>query len=187
MKILCESCGALSEARLVGRPGGAVVVCAACGAEAAVAGETAVVAARAVGGAAVMPGEPAAVPPEASPAHPLPSGEEEAWSALGDRWGDPEAHRAFLARFTDLEGLARTGARYREVLATRPGDRPAARARDEILRRATALALAEAPRPSVRAPLPPAVKWGVVALLAGTLLGAAAWVAFTLAGLGAMR
>jgi hypothetical protein len=31
------------------------------------------------------------------------------------------------------------------------------------------------------------VKWGVVALLAGTLLGAAAWVAFTLAGLGAMR
>jgi len=169
MKILCESCGALCEGRLVGRPGGAVLSCAACGAETAVAEEGP---------------DPEATVRGPSPA--LPSGEEDAWAALAASWSDQGLHRAFLARFADLEGLARAGARYREVLATRPSDPAALRARDEILKRATALGLAVMPRTEPRRPLPPAVKWGAVALLVGALLGAAVWVVWTLAGLGTL-
>lgn len=113
--------------------------------------------------------------------------EEAAWSALVAAWGDEAAHRAFLGRSLDLEGLARAGARYREALAVRPGDAAALCARDEILRRATALGLAELPQAPARPPVSPAVRWAVVAILAGTLLGAAAWVVWTLVGLGAVR
>jgi hypothetical protein len=35
--------------------------------------------------------------------------------------------------------------------------------------------------------VPSAVTWAVVAILAGTLIGAAAWVVWTLVGLGAVR
>ncbi len=50
------------------------------------------------------------------------AGEEAAWAGLRARWGDEEAHRALLAGVNDLEGLARVGARYREVLVERPDD-----------------------------------------------------------------
>jgi hypothetical protein len=175
VRILCDSCGALSEARLIGRPGGAVLVCATCGAEAALAEGPAAEAPPAANGATPTTGAPAD------------AGEEPAWSALLAAWDDEAAHRAFLARAGDLEALARAGARYREVLATRPGDAAALRGRDEVLRRATALGLAELPRAPDRRPVPSAVKWGVVAILAGTLIGAAAWVVWTLIGLGAVR
>ena len=116
-----------------------------------------------------------------------PAGEEPAWTALQAAWDDEAAHRAFLDGCRDLEALARAGARYREVLAARPVDPAALRGRDEVLRRATVLGLAAMPRAEGRRALPPAVKWGAVALLAGTLVGAAAWVVWTLAGLGAVR
>jgi len=164
MKVLCEACGGLAEARLLGRPGGAVLLCSSCGKETPIPAE-----------------------PPAREAAPLPADEEAAFGELRGRWDDEEAHRAFLSRFTDLEGLARAGARYREVLAARPGDGPAGRARDEILRRATALGLGELPRTGVRPEAPRALKWGAVALLAGALLGAAVWVAYTVASVGAMR
>lgn len=178
VRILCDACGALSEARLVGRPGGAVLICAACGGETRMAAEPPPADAAASVGPA---------PPGPGAASDAPADEEEAWSALVAAWDDEAAHRAFLSRCGDLEGLARAGARYREVLAARPGDAAALRARDEILRRATALGLAEMPRAPAPRSVPPAVKWGVVAVLAGTLLGAAAWVAWTLVGLGAVR
>ncbi|HTP51638.1 MAG TPA: hypothetical protein VMK42_13135 [Anaeromyxobacteraceae bacterium] len=165
MKVLCESCGSLSEGRLVGAPDGVVLVCGSCGA------------------ATSVPVEPAS----ASVAAPPPEGEEEAWSELRKRWEDDGAHRAFLSRFVDLEGLARAGARYREVLAASPSDPPAARARDELLARATALGLAELPRASARGELPRALQWGTLAVLAGALLGGTVWVVYALAGLGAMR
>jgi len=164
MKVLCEACGVLAEARLLGRPGGAVVLCSSCGKETPVPSE-----------------------PKAKEVLALPADEEAAFAKVQERWDDDEAHQAFLSRFRELEGLARAGARYREVLAARPGDGPAARARDEILRRATALGLGELPRTSVRGEAPGAVKWGAVALLLGALLGAAVWVTYTLVSVGATR
>ncbi len=169
MKILCESCGALVEAHVVGRSGGTALVCSACGAE------------------ALLPPAPAATDAGPAGAEASAPGEEEAWARLEASWDDDGAHRAFLALFGDLAGLARAGARYREVLAARPGDAVALHWREEILRRATALGLAEMPRAALPRELPRAVKWGAVALLAGALLGAAAWVVWTLVGLGTIR
>ena len=73
-------------------------------------------------------------------------GEAEAWAEVQGAWADEERHGAYLARFGDLEGLAVAGRRYRAVLEARPGDPTALRFRDEILRRATALALVPPPR-----------------------------------------
>jgi hypothetical protein len=103
--------------------------------------------------------------------------EEAAWGALRARWGEEEAHRAFLSGVNDLEGLARAGARYREVLASSPGDPAAQRGRDEVLRKAAVLGLAAVPRTPPPRPVSPWVKWGLVAGLAVLLLGALAWVA----------
>ena len=79
------------------------------------------------------PAEPEAVvlPPDA-----------EAWAEVLAGWEDEARHRAYLARFDDLDGLAMAGGRYRGVLAARPGDPLAARFRDEVLRRAMAQGLA---------------------------------------------
>jgi hypothetical protein len=78
----------------------------------------------------------------------LEQGEEEAqaWAGVVAAWQDEAAHRAFLSRFADLAGLARAGARYRDVLAARPDDAMARRWRDEVLKRATAAGLASLPR-----------------------------------------
>ena len=59
-------------------------------------------------------------------------------------------HRAYLRRFTDLEGFAVAGGRYRAVLAERPGDAVALRMRDELVKRATVYGLATLPRTSAR-------------------------------------
>jgi hypothetical protein len=72
--------------------------------------------------------------------------EARAWAEVLAAWEDEAVHRAFLARFADLEGLARAGARYREALALRPDDPVAGRWRDEVLKRATAAGLASIPR-----------------------------------------
>jgi hypothetical protein len=82
--------------------------------------------------------------------------EERAWEALRARWTEEEAHRAWLAGFTDLEGLARAGQRYRDALAASPADPIAARWRDEVVKRATVHGLATLPR----TPRPPAIpRW----------------------------
>ncbi len=115
--------------------------------------------------------ESAGAPGEAS----APAGDDgAAWAEVVARWDDDEAHRAYLARFSDLEGLAVAGRRYRAVLEARPDDAVAARFRDEVLKRATARALAALPRSG---PVHPASRWirWAGAALAGALLGAAVW------------
>jgi hypothetical protein len=154
MRILCEACGAVVEARRVARPGAEALACSACGAEVAL--------------------PPQDAPPPAPPGAP---GDDAAWEALRARWGDEEAHRRYLAAQGDLEGLARAGARYREILATRPGDGAALRGRDEVLRRAAALGLASLPRATPPRPGGGRGKWLVLAALGALLLGAAAWTA----------
>ncbi len=112
------------------------------------------------------------------------AGEAEAWALVERAWDDEERHRAYLATFGDLEGLAIAGGRYRAVLEARPNDALALRFRDEILHRATAL-LAAAPRDDA-----PAGRAGRVFRIAAIALTAAlgfaaalaAWRLFSIAG-----
>jgi hypothetical protein len=105
--------------------------------------------------------------------------EEEAWAAVLAAWGDEAVHRAYLAGLSDLEGLARAGARYRAVLSERPADPVAARFRDEIVKRATVVGLSSLPRTA-----PPRLHEGLVRklVIAATIsLGsAAAWAVWRL-------
>ncbi len=107
-------------------------------------------------------------------------GEAEAWAEVERAWKDEERHRAYLARFGDLEGLAVAGARYRGALAARPGDAAALRFRDEILRRATALGLGSAPRAGPERTRSPRIARGAALAFALVLAAAAALAAFRL-------
>lgn len=80
------------------------------------------------------------------PGEPTAGGEEAAWADVLARWGDDAAHRAYLDRFSDLDGFALAGRRYREALAARPADAVAARFRDEVVKRAMVQGLASLPR-----------------------------------------
>jgi hypothetical protein len=102
------------------------------------------------------------------------SAEEASWAEVLLAWDDEARHRAYLAQFTDLEGLAVAGKRYRGVLAARPGDPVAARFRDEVVKRAMVQGLVALPR---TAPPPQrrttATRAAVVAFTVA--LGAATW------------
>lgn len=98
--------------------------------------------------------------------------EASAWAEVLGRWEDDAAHRAFLDRFRDLEGLARAGGLYRDVLAARPGDPVALRWRDEVLRRATAAGLASLPRAIADVPQVPAWVRPVFLVLLGLVIAA---------------
>ncbi len=109
----------------------------------------------------------------AAPADEAVPGEAEAWAEVLAGWEDEGRHRAYLARFTDLEGLAAAGRRYRDALLAHPGDAVAARQRDEVLRRAVAQGLATLPRDPPGAPrVRTAARVAAVALL-GALVAAA--------------
>lgn len=108
---------------------------------------------------------------------PVPPGDDDAWAQVLAGWDDDAAHRAFLARFTDLDGLAGAGARYRAVLAERPGDAVALRWRDEVVKRATAAGLAALPRTRPLPAVPRTVKLGAAAAVFAVVLGAFAWFA----------
>jgi len=122
---------------------------------------------------------------ESGTADPGPSEADAAWAEVEARWQEEEAHRAFLARHADLEGLAEAGRRYRTAMEKRPGDPVALRWRDEVLKRATAMALAQLPRTK-----PPA-SWGMprwlrsllIALAIAFFVGAVASLASQLSGL----
>ena len=118
-------------------------------------------------------------PPE-GPGAPAPDDEPAAWAALQARWDDPAAHRAYLDRFPDLDGLATAGRRYRDVLAARPGDPVALGLKAEVLKRATVVGLAMLPR--TPPPSPGTGRWKRVAvlLLAGWLASSLAWLLFKL-------
>jgi hypothetical protein len=103
--------------------------------------------------------------------------EAEAWREVLARWEDEQAHRAYLSRFSDLEGLAQAGRRYRHRLAERPGDPVALRFRDEVVKRAAVQGIAQLPR----TPPPPELGPGARrAALAALLLAAALSVAWIL-------
>lgn len=108
-----------------------------------------------------------------------PRSDDEAWAEVVRRWADDDAHRDFLSRRPDLQGLAAAGRRYKAVLDLHPADAVAQRWRDEVLRRATTLAFAQLPRTS-----PPAVSPTLRrALIAGAVLLlviAVAWVGLRL-------
>lgn len=88
------------------------------------------------------------------------------------RWGDPAAHRAYLDRFADLEGLGIAGRRYRTLLDARPGDVQAMRGLEEVLRRAVARGLSMLPRTRPRRALGAGARR--IALAAAIAVGAAA-------------
>jgi len=68
------------------------------------------------------------------------------WAEVEARWDDPAAHKAYLARWVDLDGLTVAGRRYRAVLEARPGDTTALAMKAEILKKATVVGLAMLPR-----------------------------------------
>ncbi len=103
----------------------------------------------------------------------VPSDEEQAWARVVAAWADEAAHRAYLARCTDMEGFGAAGARYRAVLAERPQDAMALRMRDEVVRKATVLGLASLPR-ARRTEAPRWAKALVLAIALLVVLGAAA-------------
>jgi hypothetical protein len=117
---------------------------------------------------------------DSSAPSPTASSEEEAWSRVVASWGDEAAHRAYLARFTDLEGFAVAGGRYRAVLTERPQDAMALRMREELVRKATVVGLATLPR-TVRKEkeMPVAVK-RLIMVLALAFGSAAVWAVYRL-------
>jgi hypothetical protein len=101
---------------------------------------------------------------------------EAAWAEVTARWDDEEAHRAFLGRFGELDGLAEAGRRYKAALDARPGDEVASRWRDEVVKRASALALAQLPRTKPpRSPSPGLRRALFLALVAASAV-ATGWV-----------
>ena len=117
-------------------------------------------------------------PPDADPPHAPPEDDDAAWAGVVGRWEDEAAHRDYLARHPGLEGLARAGGRYRAALEARPGDPVALRWRDEVLRRATALALAQLPRTAPpRAAVASGPRRVAVALAVLLALAVLAWLA----------
>jgi hypothetical protein len=121
--------------------------------------------------------QPAAAPAAAPPSDP--AVEEHAWAEVVLAWDDPGAHRAYLARFGDLAGLALAGRRYRAVLIDRPDDPMAARFRDEVVKRATVQGLAQLPRTTPPTSLPRWVKFALISALS-SVATAVIWKLFTL-------
>jgi hypothetical protein len=102
--------------------------------------------------------------------------EEVAWAEVEARWEEAEAHQAYLARFSDLEGLAAAGRRYKQALDREPGDAVARRGRDEVVKRATVLALAQIPRTRPPAQLAPGLRRALLVAVAAAMAGAVAWI-----------
>ncbi|HTT72377.1 MAG TPA: hypothetical protein VMG32_14220 [Anaeromyxobacteraceae bacterium] len=100
---------------------------------------------------------------------------EVAWSEVLSRWGEEEAHLHLLDLARDLEALAEVGRRYRGVLEARPEDPMALRFRDEVVKRATAIALSSLPRAAPPRALPPLLRRAALVAVALASLAAALW------------
>jgi hypothetical protein len=106
-----------------------------------------------------------------------------AWGEVKAGWEDEAAHRAFLEAFSDLEGLAEVGRCYREVLDAEPSNAVALRWRDEVVKRATVLALAQMPRTPPPRPRGPAWARNLAAgAFAAVCVAIAAWMTMRLLG-----
>jgi hypothetical protein len=122
--------------------------------------------------------------PTAPASNPTPDAlnEDAAWAELERHWAEPAAHRAYLDRFQDLDGLSAAGRRYRSVLEVRPGDPQALAMKSEVLKRATVVGLALMPRAG--SPGVPRGIWTrrLTLLGASWLAGVLAWAIFKLLG-----
>jgi len=107
---------------------------------------------------------------------------EAAWAEVTARWGDEAAHRAFLDRYPDLAGLTEAGRRYRAVLETRPNDPVAARWRDEIVKRATVVALSQLPRTKPPGQLSPGRRRMLLLTIASLSASGVLWLVLRCAG-----
>jgi hypothetical protein len=118
-------------------------------------------------------------PHESAPGAPPEAADDAGWAEVCARWDDEAAHRAFVACCAErgFEGLAEAGRRYRTALEARPEDPTALRWRDEVLRRATALAFAQLPRTAPpRLAAAPGLRRFVVAALVLAMVAAVAFV-----------
>jgi hypothetical protein len=113
--------------------------------------------------------------------------EEAVWAEIEARWQEEDIHRAYLARCHDLDALAAAGRRYRDALDRRPGDAVALRWRDEVVRRAAALALAQLPRTRPPRSMPAGLRTAFLALIILAVLGSIAWLFLHLPHSGADR
>ena len=98
-----------------------------------------------------------------------------AWAEVRARWGDEAAHRAFLDRYPDLAGLAEAGGRYKAVLDASPQDPIAARWRDEIVKRATVVALSQLQRTKPPRSLSPGLRRFLLLAVASGTVSAVIW------------
>ena len=71
---------------------------------------------------------------------------ESGWQRVQASWDQSAAHERLLSEALARDDLASLGARYRGYLEAHPGDAMATRAREELLRRATAAMLTRLPR-----------------------------------------
>jgi hypothetical protein len=101
---------------------------------------------------------------------------EAAWAEVRSRWGDEAAHRAFLDRHADLMGLAEAGRRYKVALDAAPADPVAARWRDEIVKRATVLAMSQLPRTKPPRSLSPGRRRFLLLAIASGTVSAVIWI-----------
>ncbi len=97
------------------------------------------------------------------------------WAEVRARWEDEAAHRAFLDRYPDLAGLAEAGRRYKAVLDAAPRDPVAARWRDEIVKRATVVALSQLPRTKPPRRVSPGLRRFLLLALASGTVSAVVW------------
>jgi hypothetical protein len=106
---------------------------------------------------------------------------EAAWAEVTARWSDDGAHRAFLDRFGDLAGLAEVGRRYKGVLDAQPDEPIALRWRDEVVKRAAALALAQLPRTKPPRQVSGRLQRVLLVAIASASLAAIGWMLLRLA------
>lgn len=97
------------------------------------------------------------------------------WAEVRARWGDEAAHRAFVDRYPDLAGLAEAGRRYKAILDAEPQDLVAARWRDEIVKRATVVALSQLPRTKPPRRVSPGLRRFLLLAIASGTVSAVVW------------
>ena len=112
-----------------------------------------------------------------------PEDEERGWEELQARWTEEEAHRAWLAGFTDLEGLARAGQRYRARLSADGADAVAKRWLDEVVKRATVHGLASLPKTRPPTSVPRWLMGAAIAVASSVAAWALWWIAQQLLGM----
>jgi uncharacterized Zn finger protein (UPF0148 family) len=99
---------------------------------------------------------------------------DEAWAALEASWADEAAHKRFVERAAETDGLDVAAARYRAVVRARPDDEPARRGLERVAALAETLHAARMRAERARPPTP-LLRWLTVGLATALLL-AVGWI-----------